>query len=156
MKKKYTLALQRKKLSNRRAVSGILEAVMLIGIVTVGAVIVAVGLSQINLETLSCEIQLYDVYKVADDNYWVEIILYNNGDYTFDAALKYFDTITITNLLHDNLIDVRPGDIVNLEFQFSGIIGDSITMGFDVTYDEQSTFCIKKVEIWIKYYNISF
>jgi len=148
MKKKYTLALLRKKLStNRRAVSGILEAMVLIGIVTVGAGIVTVGLSQINLETLSCEIQFFDVYKVGDDNYWVELILYNNSDYTFDASLKYFDDITMNNLLHDDLIDVRPGDTINLEFQFTGAIGDDITMGFDVIYDEQTAFCIKKVEI---------
>lgn len=147
MKKKYTFLLLRKKLSARRGVSGILEAMLLIGIVTVGAGIVAVGLSQINLDNLSCEIQLYDVYKVSDDNYWVELILYNNGDYTFDATLKYFDSITIENLLHDNMINVRPGDIINLEFQFTGIIGDDITMGFDVTNNEQSAFCIKKVEI---------
>jgi len=137
MKKKYTLALQRKKLSsNRRGMSGILEAMLLIGIVTVGAGIVAVSLSQTNLETLSCEIQFFDVYKVGDDNYWVELILYNNGDYTFDGSLKYFDDITITNLSRDNLIDVRPGDVVNLEFQFSGIIGNDITIGFDITNNE--------------------
>jgi len=148
MKRRYTLALQRKKLStNRRAVSGILEAMVLIGIVTVGVGIVSVSLSQINLETLSCEIQLFKVYPVSDDNYWVELILYNNGDYTFDAVLKYYDTITIDNLLHDDLVDVIPGDIVNLEFQFSGIIGNNITMGFDVIYDEQTAFCIKKAEI---------
>ena len=150
MKKKYTLAQLRKKLlpsKNRRGMSGILEAVMLIGIVTVGGSIVAVSLSQINLETLSCEIQLYNVYKVGDDNYWVEIILYNNGDYTFDATLKYFDDITIENLLHDDLIDVRPGDVVNLEFQFAGNISDDTTMGFDVIHNEQTAFCIKTVEI---------
>jgi len=151
MKKKYTLALQRKKLltnkNRRQGISGILEAMLLIGMVTVGAGIVSVSLSQINLETLSCEIQLYTVYKVSDDNYWVELILYNNGDYIFDASLKYFDDITIENLLHDNLIDVRPGDIVNLEFQFSGIIGNTITMGFDVIHNEQTAFCIKKIEI---------
>ena len=147
MKKKYTLTLQRKKLPNRRAVSGILEAMLLIGIVTVGAGIVAVNLSQTNLETLSCEIQFFDVYKVGDDNYWVELILYNNGDYAFDATLKYFDDITITNLLHDNLIDVRPRDIVNLEFQFNGIIGNTITMGFDIIHDDQTAFCIKKIII---------
>jgi len=147
MKKRFTLALLRKKLSNRRAVSGILEAMVLIGIVTVGGVIVAVSLSQINLETLSCEIQLFQVYPVSDDNYWVEMILYNNGDYTFDAALKYFDDIAITDLLHDDLIDVRPSDIVNLEFQFSGIVSDDITMGFDVIHNEQTAFCIEMVEI---------
>jgi len=133
--------------TNRRGISGILEAMVLIGIVTAGAGIVAVSLSQINLETLSCEIQLYTVYKVGDDNYWVVLILYNNGDYTFDATLKYFDSITIENLLHDDLIDVIPGDIVKLEFQFSGIIGNTITMGFDITNNEQTAFCIKKVEI---------
>ncbi len=149
MKKKYTLALLRKKLSTRRrAVSGILEAMVLIGIVTVGVGIVAVGLSQINLETLSCEIQLFKVYPVGgDDYYWVELILYNNGDYIFDASLKYFDSIAIDNLSHDDLIDVRPGDKVNLEFVFTGNIGDDITMGFDIIHDEQSAFCIKKVEI---------
>ena len=148
MKKKYTLALQRKKLSsNRRGMSGILEAMLLIGIVTVGGGIVAVHLSQINLETLSCEIQLFKVYPVGDDNYWVELILYNNGDYTFDGSLKYFDDITITNLLHDDLMDVRPSDIVNLEFQFSGIIGNTITMGFDIANNEQSAFCTKKIII---------
>ena len=148
MKKKYTLALLRKKLpNNRRGMSGILEAMLLIGIVTVGAGIVAVSLSQTNLETLNCEIQFFRVYEVSDDNYWVELILYNNGDYTFDGSLKYFDDITITNLLHDDLIDVRPGDIINLEFQFSGIVGDDITMGFDVIHNEQSAFCTKKVGI---------
>lgn len=148
MKKKYTLALQRKKLlTNRCGMSGILEAMLLIGMVTVGAGIVAVSLSQINLETLNCEIQLYTVYKMADDNYWVELILYNNGDYTFDASLKYFDSITIENLLHDDLINVRPGDTINLEFQFTGIIDNDITMGFDVTNNEQTAFCTKKVEI---------
>ena len=147
MKKKYTLVLQRKKLStNRRGISGILEAMVLIGIVTVGSGIVAVHLSQLNLETLSCEIQLFKVYEISDDNYWVELILYNNSDYTFDAALKYFDSITIENLLHDNLIDVRPGDIINLEFQFTGRMGDDITMGFDVIHNEQTAFCIKKAE----------
>jgi len=134
--------------TSRRGVSGILEAMLLIGIVTVGAGIVAIHLSQINLETLSCEIQLLKVYKVGgDDNYWVEMILYNNGDYTFDASLKYFDDIAITNLSHDDLIDVRPGDIVNLEFQFSGVIGNDIAMGFDVIYDEQTAFCTKKIII---------
>lgn len=149
MKKRFTLALLRKKLlpSKRRAVSGILEAMLLIGIVTVGGGIVAVHLSQLNLETLSCEIQLFDVYPVGDDNYWVELILYNNGDYTFDASLKYFDDIKIENLSHDDLIDVRPGDKVNLEFQFRGNIGDDITMGFDITNNENTAFCIKKVEI---------
>ncbi len=134
-------------LTSRRGMSGILEAMILIGIVTVGAGIVAAGLSQLNLETISCEIQFFDVYKVSDDNYWVELILHNNGDYTFDASLKYFDDITIKNLFHDGIIDVRPGGIVNLEFQFTGIIGDDITMGFDVIYDEQTAFCIKKVKI---------
>ena len=133
--------------NRRQGVSGILEAMVLIGIVTVGGGIVAVSLSQMNLETLSCEIQFFDVYKVSDDNYWVEMILYNNGDYTFDASLKYYDTITIDNLLHDDLIDVRPDDIINLEFQFTGIIGDDITMGFDVIYDEQTAFCIEMVEV---------
>ena len=151
MKKKYTFLLQSEKLlarkNRRQAISGILEAMVLIGIVTAGAGIVAVGLSQINLDSLSCEIQLYKVYPVSDNNYWVELILYNNGDYTFDATLKYFDDITITNLLYDNLIDVRPGETVNLEFQFSGIIGNIITMGFDVIHNEQTAFCIKKVEI---------
>ena len=148
MKRRFTLALLRKKLStNRRAVSGILEAMVLIGIVTVGAGIVAVSLSQINLETLSCEIQFFDVYTVGDDNYWVELILYNNGDYAFDGSLKYFDDLKITILLHDELIDVRPGDTINLEFQFSGNMGDDITMGFDITNNEQTAFCIKKVEI---------
>jgi len=149
MRKKFTLALQRKKLPNssRRGMSGILEAMLLIGIVTVGCGIVAVGLSQLNLETLSCEIQLYKVYKVADDNYWVELILYNNGDYTFDASLKYFDDITIDNLFHDDLIDVRPDDMVNLEFQFTGDMGDDITMGFNIIHDEQTAFCIKKIKI---------
>ncbi len=151
MKKKYTFLLLRKKLltrkNRRQGISGILEAMVLIGIVTVGAGIVAVGLSQINLDNLSCEIQFFDVYKVSDDNYWVELILYNNGDYTFDATLKYFDDIIITNLLHDGITDVRPGGIVNLEFQFSGIIGDSITMGFDITNNEQTAFCIKEADI---------
>ena len=127
--------------------SGILEAILLIGIVTVGAGIVSVSLSQINLETLSCEIQFFRVYEVGDENYWAELILYNNGDYTFDGSLKYFDSITVTNLLHDDLMDVRPGDIVNLEFQFIGNIGNTITMGFDVMYNEQTAFCIKKVII---------
>ena len=152
MKRRYTLALLRKKLltskKRRQGVSGILEAMVLIGIVTVGGGIVTVYLSQINLETLSCEIQLFQVYSVGgDDNYWVELILYNNGDYTFDATLKYFDDMTIKNLLHDDLIDVRPGDTINLEFQFSGVIGDDITMGFDVTNNEQTAFCTKKIEI---------
>jgi len=147
MKKKYTFLLQRKKLSNRRAVSGILEAMLLIGIVIVGCGIVLVGISQMNLENLSCEIQFFDVYQVSDDNYWVELILHNNGDYTFDGSLKYFDDIIITNLLHDSIIDVRPGDIINLEFQFTGIIGNTMTIGFDVIYDEQTAFCTKKVEI---------
>ncbi len=133
--------------TSRRAVSGILEAMVLIGIVTVGAGIVAVGLSQINLDSLSCEISLYEVYEISDDNYWVELILYNNGDYTFDSTLKYFDDIIITDLSHDVLNEIRPGDKVNLEFQFSGIIGSTITMGFDVIHNDQSTFCIKKVEI---------
>jgi len=147
MKRRYTLVLQRRKLKNRRAVSGILEAMVLIGIVTVGAGIVSVSLSQLNLETLSCEIQLFKVYPVGDDNYWVELILYNNGDYTFDAALKYFDTITIEELFHDKLDEIRPGDTINLEFAFTGVIGDDITMGFDVIHNEQTAFCIKKVEI---------
>ena len=147
MKKRYTFLLQRKKLSNRRGVSGILEAMLLIGIVTVGVGIVAVSLSQLNLEVLSCEVQLFEVYPVGDDNYWVELILHNNGDYTFDATLKYFDDIVITNLLHDKLEEIRPGDIVNFEFQFSGIIDNTITMGFDITNNEQSAFCTKKVEI---------
>ena len=148
MKKKYTFLLLRKKLSTRRrGMSGILEAMLLIGIVTVGGSIVAVGLSQLNLDNLNCEIQFFDVYKISDDNYWVELILYNNGDYTFDASLKYFDDITITNLLHDTLNEIRPGDKINFEFQITGTIGDDITMGFDVIYDEQSAFCIKKVKI---------
>jgi len=147
MRKKYTFLLQRKKLSNRRGISGILEAMMLIGIVTVGGGIVLVGISQINLENLSCEISLFEVYEISDDNYWVELILYNNGDYTFDGSLKYFDDITITNLLHDNLSNVRPSDKVNLEFQFSGTIGDDVTMGFDIISNDQSAFCIKTVEI---------
>jgi len=133
--------------TSRRAVSGILEAMILIGIVTVGAGIVAVSLSQINLDNLSCEIQLFQVYPVSDDNYWVELILHNNGDYTFDATLKYFDDITITNLSHDKLEEIRPSDTINLEFAFSGTIGNTITMGFDVTHNEQTVFCIKKVEI---------
>jgi len=148
MKRRYTLVLLRKKLStSRRVVSGILEAMLLIGIVTVGAGIVSVSLSEMNLETLSCEIQLYTVYKVADDNYWVEIILYNNGDYTFDASLKYFYDITIENLLHDDLVDVMHGDIINLEFQFSGIIGNDITMGFNITNNENIAFCIEKIKV---------
>jgi len=148
MKRKYIFLLLRKKLStSRRGISGILEAMVLIGMVTVGAGIVAVGLSQLNLETLSCEIQLYEVYKISDDNYWVELILYNNGDYTFDSSLKYYDTLIIENLSHDKLEEIRPGDIVNLEFGFTGDIGNTITMGFDITYDEQSAFCIKKVII---------
>jgi len=147
MRKKSTFLLQRKKLSNRRAVSGILEAMLLIGIVIVGIGIVTVGISQMNLDSLSCEISLYEVYQISDDNYWVELILYNNGDYTFDSTLKYFDDITITNLLHDDLIDVRPSDTVNLEFAFSGIIGDYITMGFDITSNDQSAFCIKEIKI---------
>ncbi len=149
MKKKYTLALLRKKLSTRKrqGVSGILEAMVLIGIVTVGGGIVAVSLSQMNLETLSCEIQLFQVYEVGDANYWVELILYNNGDYTFNATLKHFDDIKKIDSSDDDIIDVRPGDKVNLEFQFTGNIGDDITMGFDIIHDEQSAFCIKKVEI---------
>jgi len=133
--------------TSRRAVSGILEAMVLIGIVVVGAGIVAVSLSQINLETLSCEIQLFQVYSVSDDNYWVELILHNNGDYTFDATLKYFDDITVTNLLHDELEEIRPSDTINLEFQFTGTIGDDITMGFDITNNEQTAFCTKRIEI---------
>jgi len=147
MRKKYTFLLQRKRLSNRRAISGILEAMMLIGIVTVGGGIVLVGISQMNLETLSCEIQFFDVYKVGDDKYWVEMILYNNGDYTFDGSLKYFDDITIDNLLHDDLMNVKPSDTVHLEFSFTGIIGNTITMGFDITNNEQSAFCIKTVTL---------
>jgi len=147
MRKKYTFLLQRKKLSNRRAISGILEAMMLIGIVTVGGGIVLVGMSQMNLNNLSCEIQLYEVYEISDDKYWVELILYNNGDYAFDALLKYFDDITITNLSHDDLMNVKPSDTVHLEFSFTGDIGDEITMGFDIISNEQSTFCTKMVEI---------
>jgi len=146
MKKKYTLAPLRKKLSNRRAVSGILETMVLIGIVTIGAGIVAVGLSQMNLETLSCDIQLFEVYPV-NDNYWVELILYNNGDYTFDATLKYFDDITISNLSHSDLTDVRPTNTVNLEFAFTGNIGDHITMGFDIIHNDQKSTCTQKVKI---------
>ncbi len=149
MKKKYTFLLLRKKLSTsrRQGLSGILEAMLLIGIVTVGAGIVAVGLSQINLDNLSCEISLYEVYEISDDNYWVELILYNNGDYTFDSTLKYFDDIIITDLSHDTLNEIRPGDKVNLEFQFSGIIGSTITMGFDVIHDDQNAFCIREADI---------
>lgn len=120
---------------------------VLIGIVTVGGGIVTVSLSQINLETLSCEIQLYEVYPVSDDNYWVEMILYNNGDYTFDATLKYFDNITISNLSHDNLIDVRPTNTVNIEFQFTGDIGDYVTMGFDITTDDQKSICTQEAKV---------
>jgi len=147
MKKKYTFLLQRRKLSNRRAISGILEAMLLIGIVTVGGSIVLVGISQMNLETLSCEIQFFDVYPVGDDNYWVELIVYNNGDYTFDGSLKYFDEITITDLSHDSLNEINPNDKVNLEFSFTGNIGDDITMGFDIISNDQSAFCIKTVDI---------
>ncbi len=151
MKKRNTFLLLRKKLlvrkNRRQGVSGILEAMLLIGIVTVGAGIVAVGISQINLDNLSCEISLYEVYEISDDNYWVELILYNNGDYTFDSTLKYFDDIIITDLSHDTLEEIIPGDKVNLEFQFTGIIGSTITMGFDVIHDEQSTFCIKEADI---------
>jgi len=147
MRKKYTFLLQRKRLSNRRAISGILEAMLLIGIVTVGGSIVLVGISQINLESLSCEIQFFDVYEIGDDKYWVELILYNNGDYTFDASLKHFDEITITDLSHDSLNEINPNDKVNLEFSLTGNIGDEITMGFDIISNDQSAFCIKNIEI---------
>jgi len=120
---------------------------LLIGIVIVGGSIVLVGISQMNLDTLSCDILLYEVYEISENNYWVELILYNNGDYTFDATLKYFDDIIITNLLHDDLMNIKPNDKVNLEFAFSGVIGDHITMGFDVTSNDQSAFCIKEIEI---------
>ena len=96
---------------------------------------------------MSCEIQFFRVYEVSDNNYWVEMILYNNSDYTFDGSLKYFDDIEITNLPHDEIIDVRPADTINLEFAFTGIIGNTITMGFDITNNENIAFCTKKVEI---------
>lgn len=134
-------------MQNRRAVSGILEAVFLVGIVTISCGIVAVYVHGLDFDTMSCEVQLLKVYKVNDDDYWVELILYNNGDYTFDATLKYFDNITITNLSYDDLIDVRPMESANLEFQFTGVIGDSVTMGFDVTTDNQKSTCIKEVKI---------
>ena len=147
MRKKSTLVPLRKKLPNRRAVSGILEAMLLIGIAVVGCGIVLVGLSQINLDSLSCEIQLYEVYEISDNNYWVELILYNNGDYTFDGSLKYFDDIIITNLLHDDLVNIKPNDKVNLEFAFTGNMGDNITMGFDIISNNQTAFCIKEIKI---------
>jgi len=147
MKRRFTLVPLRKKLSNRSGISGILEAMMLIGIVTVGGGIVLVGISQMNLESLSCEIQLFEVYEISDDNYWVEMILYNNGDYTFDGTLKYFDEITITDLSHDSLNEINPNDKVNLEFSFTGNMRDEITMGFDIISNEQNAFCIKKVTL---------
>ena len=119
---------------------------MLIGVAIAGVSVLGIGLSDISFENLSCEIQLFDVYQVDDDNYWAEMILYNNGDYVFDASLKYFDSITILNLKSDPLTDIIPGDTANLEFQFTGVLDDSVSMGFDIVNNDQTEFCIKEVQ----------
>ena len=133
--------------TNRRAISGILEALLLISIATVGLGIVGVGLSQSNFEKLSCNVMMLEIYDIGDNQYWTDIILFNNGDYTFNSTLKYFDNITITNLKHNTLHDIRPGNTTSMEFQFTGVIGDSISMGFDINTKDQKTFCIKEVRI---------
>ena len=148
MKKKSTLTQQRKRMkNNRHAISGILEALLLISMVTVGLAIVGVGISQINLENISCDVTMLEINEIGNNEYWVDSILFNNGDYTFNATLKYFDELTIKNLKHDGLNNIRPGNTTSMEFQFTGVIGDSVTMGFDVTDNDQQTFCIKEVRV---------
>ena len=155
MRKKFTLTHQRKNLKNnnnkkRHAISGIIEALLLISIVIISLGIVGIGLTQINLETLSCNVELLEVYNIGDNNgdeYWVDMIILNNGDYTYNATLKYFENITITNLKHDSFYNIRPANTTNIEFQFTGSVGKSILMGLDIINYDQKTFCIKEVNI---------
>ena len=155
MKKKYTLTPQRKNLkNNKRAVSGTVEAVILIGIaISISSV---VGISVISttdnlLTKLSCDVQMLKVFHITDNKYLVEITLYNNGDFTFDAQLITFsDTIIPTNIVTDGLSEVAPKKSTNMEFMFEDDTineTENITLGFQIIHDAQQSTCMRNVSI---------
>lgn len=145
MRKRFTLTLLRKNLKNRDAISGMVESLLLISIVSVGVGIVGYSMSQINYESLSCDVQFLKIYQINTNEYWVEMIVLNNGDYTSNATLKYFDEITIKNLQYGSLFNIRPGNTTHIEFGFVGDIGNTVSMGFDIITENQKSFCTKEV-----------
>ncbi|MCJ8307336.1 MAG: hypothetical protein HRU07_09835 [Nitrosopumilus sp.] len=133
--------------TKRQATSDLMIAIMLVGIAVSSLAVLGYGLSATSCENLSCKVQLFYVYPIDSSNYWVELIILNDGDYPFDAHLRNFDAITISNFTTDGLTGIIPGDMVDIEFQFTGTVGNYLDMGFDIVSDDQSSFCTKKVAI---------
>lgn len=144
------------KMKNRRAISGLLEMVLLVGVSTVVIGIIAVGVNSLEFDKLSCEIQMFEVYKIKNDNYFAEITIYNNGDYMFNWDLLNLGDVEITEIGYNLSTELRPFQNKTLDFQFIGNDNmKSVTMGFDVNATDQTFTCLKEAKIWINYYNMS-
>lgn len=132
---------------NRRGVSEIIGSVFLVSFVIAVSVTFASFYYETNYNILKCDIGLLEINDIGIDNYWAEMILINNGDYPFNATLKYFDSVTINNFESNGMSDILPKEKRNVSFRITNITDNSIQIGFDIVTDDQSSYCMREVSV---------
>ena len=90
--------------------------------------------------TTSCIIQQFDVFDIGNDSYWVDMILYNNGDNTI---IKY--DITSDEFYENKTGIILSGDSMSYDFTTSNLEDEFIVVTAYSNFDE--TICITEVEL---------
>jgi len=90
--------------------------------------------------TTSCVIQQFDTFDIGNNSYWVDMILYNNGDNT----ITEYD-ITSDGFYENKIGIIFSGDIMSHNFTTSNLEHGFIVVTAYSEFDE--TTCVTEVEL---------
>lgn len=90
--------------------------------------------------TTSCIIQQFDVFDIGNNSYWIDMILYNNGDNTIT---KY--VITSDEFYENKTGVILSGDSMSYDFITNTLEDEFITVTAYSEFDE--TICVTEVEL---------
>jgi len=130
-----------------KAVSGMLEQVILLSIAVIISGVALGYLLAISYDVMSCEIEALNVIEISDNSYWGELTVLNNGDYDITKYDVFYYDKGITTPIESMDTLVNPGKKFVVEFNM--IYDDtSVVIGVDVQNDASTkSMCIQKVEL---------